>query len=141
VVFIVDNSLISSLQAPRQTCYPHFGSYANPLVNSRFIKIRKQIFNELQMKIPPTSRGDFEFKKWVKLSLKNKALRHRQKIFTTNNHYEWSKNQSCRICHDRTPGLSLEERETGANSYYIQNETRHLKKISLSSKLTPLLLP
>jgi hypothetical protein len=24
-------------------------------------------------------------------SLKKKALRHRQKIFTTNNHYEWSK--------------------------------------------------
>jgi hypothetical protein len=28
-----------------------------------------------------------------------KAFRHRQKIFTTNNHYEWSKDQSCRKCY------------------------------------------
>jgi hypothetical protein len=27
----------------------------------------------------------------VWLGIDNKALRHRQKIFTTNNHYEWSK--------------------------------------------------
>jgi hypothetical protein len=50
--------------------------------------------------LPPQGQQDgVSLKNRVKLSLKNKALRHRQKIFTTNNHYEWSKNQSCRMCH------------------------------------------
>jgi hypothetical protein len=88
---------------------------------------------------PPDKSGGFcELKKWVKLSLKNKALRHRQKIFTTNNHYEWSKNQSCRICHDLTlnpspPDSYREERGTGAISYHIQNETEHLKFFYLNT--------
>ena len=52
-----------------------------------------------KMKPPRQAGRPLSLKNGLKLSLKNKALRHRQKIFTTNNHYEWSKNQSCRICH------------------------------------------
>jgi len=70
----------------------------------------------------PEPVGAVELKKWVKLSLKNKALRHRQKIFTTNNHYEWSKNQSCRICHNLTPGPSPEER--GLELFLITSKTK-----------------
>jgi hypothetical protein len=45
------------------------------------------------------SRGLLKFqranKKFALLHFKKLALRHRQKIFTTNNHYEWSKS-TCR---------------------------------------------
>ena len=84
-----------------QNRFGEFGSYANGMDNNDLQWVICVFGNRVKLNCPdPTSQiGAVELKKWVKLSLKNKALRHRQKIFTTNNHYEWSKNQSCRICH------------------------------------------
>ena len=136
----IDHQWIPKSERKRILCHVvYFKHVCSHRCSKKYTRCRKsgdkrtkrvvlKIFNSI--KKAPRRRGFFILKNptdqnaaknyqqlFQKSGLK-KALRHRQKIFTTTNHSEWSKNQSCRICHDLTPNPSPKGEGDGAISLF-----------------------